>query len=265
MNRVFAAFIIVAFGALTSAAQVAQPPATQAAVGQVNPAATSTPAAAATPQGGVGWINLGSGELSAPQAVTAPTASVAPATRQPSLVGSSITPIQFQNINRIAVELNTLSTPLRDPSAQQRALVETLHAAPVGTVKPSGDMINQLGQSLAQVLPTLDLTAAQRRQLAIDLNLALNSGTLSAAEAERVMADARALLAGSTVNNSSGVEQIMHNFASIISDTQARSGQQASGSSTNTTTSSQAGQAGTSQTGQGSGTSKNATKSTSNR
>jgi len=221
MKRVIAAFSIVAVGALTSAAQVAQPTASQAA------AASATPAAATTPQGGAGWINLGTGELSAPQAVTAPPGTVTPATRRPSLAGSSITPVQFQNINRIAVELNTLSTPLRDPSVQQRALVETLHAAPVGTVKASEDMINKLGQSLAQVLPTLELTAAQRRQLAIDLNLALNSGGLSAAEADRVKADARSLLAGSAVNNTNGVEQIMQNFTSIISDSQSRSGQQA--------------------------------------
>jgi hypothetical protein len=140
---------------------------------------------------------------------------------------SKITPVQMQNINRLDVELNRLAIANRDPADQQRALVELLQAAPVGNTRPAPASIARLGASLAGVTRTLNLTAAQRRQLAIDLNLALNSANLSPTEAQRVLADARTLLQGSAVANPQGTEQLLAGLEGIVNQLQGTTGQAA--------------------------------------
>jgi hypothetical protein len=258
MKRAVFRLTLVMCAAWLGLAQVAQPTAPVR-----NGPVVGTQSTAELPSSGVSSINLGTGELLGATGQAIP--SLTPTQRPPSLAGSSITPVQFQNINRLAVELNTLSTPVRDVPAQQQGLIETLQAAPVGQVKPSNEKIARLGNSLAQALPTLQLTAAQRRQLAIDLNLALNSGSLSPGEAERVMADARAVLLGSTASNAASVEQIMGNIGSIVAEAQSNAGHQTNVAAKPASAPTQAGQAGGSQTGQGSGTSSNPNPTPANR
>jgi len=62
-----------------------------------------------------------------------------------------------------------------------------LQVAPIAALRPSAETINQLGSNLVAIVPSLKLSAQQRRQLAIDLNLAMNSGNLSPAESQRVI------------------------------------------------------------------------------
>lgn len=134
---------------------------------------------------------------------------------------SNITPVQLQNINRLAAELNRLALPSRDAAGQQRRLIENLSAAPIAPVRPAPQSISKLGVALVAVIPSLNLTAFQRRQLAIDLNLALNSGKLTPLEAERVMTDARTLLRRNAVQNPEGVQQLLVTLGEIVSDVQA--------------------------------------------
>src|ERR1700747_738336 len=99
MNRLIGCFCIVIFGALTSAAQVAQ--SRQPAAQPATPAATVTPGVSASGAGAVNWLNLRTGEVvGAESNVVAAPGIAARQPRAPSLVGSSITPVQFQNINR---------------------------------------------------------------------------------------------------------------------------------------------------------------------
>ena len=81
-------------------------------------------------------------------------------------------------------------------------------------------LIGRLGADLAAVIRTLNLTAPQRRQLAIDLNMALNSGNLFPVEAQRVLTDARTLLQGSAVNNPQGVEQLFAGLTAMVNQLQ---------------------------------------------
>jgi len=179
----------------------------------------------------------------------------------------------MQNINRLVLDLHGLELTTRDPAEQKRSLMETLSAAPVGNVRPAPALISRLASELATVLPTLNMTAPQRRQLAIDLNLALNSGTLSAVEAQRVVADARTLLQGSSVNNPQGVEELFAGLTAIVNQLQG-SGNQTTSAQTGTpaqsarpaappNTTTQAGQGGAAQTGQGAGSSQTETDATS--
>jgi len=232
-------------------------------------ATTAGSAAAAQMVPGVVAINLGTGQpVSASDWAAAAAASTnmqqLPGPRTgalrpaaPAATRSNITPAQLQNINQIDIALNALGLPGRDASGQQRAFTQTLQAAPLARVKPSPDAIAKLGSTLATVVPTLNLTAPQRRQLAIDLNLALNSGNLTSGEAERVIRDARALLQGSTVNNGPGVEQLMGNLTAVVSQAQASV---AGGNAAGTTlpgspAATQAGRSAENQTGAGGGSS----------
>jgi len=159
------------------------------------------------------------------------------------------------------VELNALSLPGRDAAEQQRALTESLLAAPMSSVRPSTESVSRLGATLTRVVPSLNLTAAQRRQLAIDINLALNSGTLSPAETQRVLADARGVLQPRNPNNTAGVEQLMGDLNGVISELQGKGGDTSQAGPVRTAPpgslgpSTQTGQGGGSQTGQGTGTS----------
>jgi len=183
---------------------------------------------------------------------------------------TNITPVQMQNINRLDLDLNGLGLATRDQAEQQRALIETLQAAPIGDTRPAPAAVVRLGKDLATVIPTLNLTAAQRRQLAIDVNLALNSGSLSPIEAQRVLTDVRTLLQGSMVNNAQGVEQLFAAMSSIVNQVQgavapsgagqtATAGEPQAAPNSSSATPTQAGQSGANQTGQGSGSSRPAT------
>ncbi|MFO1497954.1 MAG: hypothetical protein U1G07_06095 [Verrucomicrobiota bacterium] len=197
----------------------------------------------AGPAGGV-TINAATGEVIGEAATATSTPVVSRPATNAALTRSNITPIQMQNINRLVIDLNALSSPVRDTSEHERGLAETLRAAPVGATRPSQDSIAKLGANLAAILPSLNLTAPQRRQLAIDLNLALNSGQLGPNEAERVMADARSLLQGSAIKNPTGVEQLLADLSAIVSSTQKAAGLQP-------TSNNAEGQSAPSQTGQG--------------
>jgi hypothetical protein len=150
-----------------------------------------------------------------------PAAGVTAAVPSPALpTHSNITPVQLQNINRLDYELGGLGLLSRVGVDQQRSLMDTLEAAPIATVRPSAQAISKLGATLTTVVPTLRLSAAQRRQLAIDVNMALNSGNLSPTQAERVIADARSLLQMTFVRNPQGVEQLMGDLSLLVAQVQ---------------------------------------------
>lgn len=166
---------------------------------------------------------------------------------------SRITPAQMQNINRLVVDLNALSLPSKDTVEQMRGLRQTLTAAASSNARPTDASLSQLGSALAAVVPSLNLTAPQRRQLAIDINLALNSGSLTAEEARRVVADAQGLLHGSAVKNPDGVGHLMDSMAAIVAELRNNSGSQTGAIPAETPAS--IGQPAESQTGQGAGAS----------
>jgi hypothetical protein len=103
-----------------------------------------------------------------PPSVAGPTNTV-PAPR------SNVTRAQLENISRLEVAFNALELPPRSGSNYQAALIEALQAAPITEVRPPPESITQLGTRLAETVPSLGLTASQRRQLAIDVNMAINS------------------------------------------------------------------------------------------
>jgi hypothetical protein len=109
---------------------------------------------------------------------------------------------------------------------QQRALLETLEQAPIASVRPSPQAISKLGATLATVVPSLGLSPLQRRQLAIDVNQALNSGSLLPSQAERVIADARRLLQLNLARNPQGVEQLIGELSTLVSQIQRALAQQ---------------------------------------
>jgi hypothetical protein len=172
---------------------------------------------------------------------------------------SSITPVQLQNINRLDIELGELSILSRDAASQQRALMDTLKAAPIASVRPSAESISKLGATLTTVVPSLGLSPLQRRQLAIDVNLALNSGNLSPSQAERVIADARRLLQLNLARNPQGVEELMGELSTLLSQIQGslaqqnpQNGQEGAVPAEPGTVPTPTGQSARSQTGQGS-------------
>lgn len=220
-----AVFSLIAAAGLTTIVTQNIPPASPPASPLGQPAPTST-----VPSGGV-TINAATGAVvtnAAAGATTNITGRTNVATR-PAAPGvgastagrSNITPVQLQNINRLAIDLNALGIASRNPAERQRALIENLNAAPLAAVRPAADSVAKLGASLASVIPSLNLTAAQRRQLAIDLNLALNSGNLTAEEAQRVITDARNLLQPSAVKNPDGVEQLLNALGGIVAEVHA--------------------------------------------
>lgn len=135
---------------------------------------------------------------------------------------SKVTPAQLQNISRIEVGLNALALPPASATDQRQRLLETLRAAPIAHVRPPSESIGELMNRLETVVPSLDLTAPQRRQLAIDLNMTLNSGNLSREESQRVLADARSLLQGGALNNPEGVNQLIGSLQKIVSQVQSQ-------------------------------------------
>ncbi|MHC1769198.1 MAG: hypothetical protein AB9869_33770 [Verrucomicrobiia bacterium] len=250
----------------------ATPPASP--LGEPNPTST-------VPQSGA-TINAGTGErVTAPNSeqagatnaagTAAPRGTAGSATTTTSTNRSNITPVQLQNINRLAIDLNGLGLVTRDPAEQQRGFIENLKAAPVSSVRPSAGSIERLGESVAAVIPTLNLTAPQRRQLAIDLNLALNSGSLTPAEVQRVIADARGILLPGAAQDPDGVERLLAALSGVVAEVQASVTQARQGGSAGASTSptadrptpagtpqldpaaTEAGQGGGSQIGQGSG------------
>jgi hypothetical protein len=165
---------------------------------------------------------------------------------------SKVTPLQLENINRLDTDLGGLELPARDPSQQRQVLLNTLKAAPIAQARPTPESISHLAATLANVFPTLRLTPVQRRQLAIDVNMAINSANLSSTEAQRVLADANALLESSRLNHVSGVDQLTGELKDIVSQVQS---QVAQNPDSNKTTSQEVGRGGTSQSEAGSGTS----------
>jgi hypothetical protein len=176
---------------------------------------------------------------------------------------SNITPVQMQNINLLDQEMARLPIPGANAAESRRQLIETLQAAPVAGVQPSPESIVALGTTLATVVPSLTLLPNQRRQLAIDLNLALNSGNLSPMQAERVVIDARTLLQTRLANNPRGVETLIGDLSTMVGEVQGRLGQTSSSSTAETADDHQeqapppapVGQSAVSQAGQGSGAS----------
>jgi hypothetical protein len=171
---------------------------------------------------------LATNTTAAPLTNNAPVIRVAPtalpgATNAAAAGRSNVTPQQLENINRLDIALNAVRLPTRDQASQQQALLETLRTAPIGKTKPAPDILDKFGATLAEVVPTLNLTAQQRRQLAIDINMAVNSGNLSSVEAQRVLADARSLLQGSTVSNRRGVDDLVQQLSSVVSNVQSNS------------------------------------------
>jgi len=266
----------------TESAGLAQAPQTPAAAASPT---TTAPATAAAASPGLGaTINAETGQV-VPGTVAGQGVPAAAVLTNRALAGrpavaippprSNITPAQMQNINRLVLDLHGLELTTRDPAEQKRSLMETLNAAPAGDVRPAPALISRLASELATVLPTLNMTAPQRRQLAIDLNLALNSGNLSAVEAQRVVADARTLLQGSSVNNPQGVEGLFAGLTAIVNQLQGQgSGSQTTPAQTGTAlrsapplaspdTTTQAGQGGSAQTGQGAGSSQTGSDPTS--
>lgn len=230
----------------------------------------ATGALVTTPASGVGTPTNAAGTALAPtNALPAGAADTRPGTAGASTNRSKITPVQLQNINRLAIDLNGLGLATRDPVEQQRGLIETLKTAPIASIRPSPESITKLGESVAAVVPSLALTAPQRRQLAIDLNLALNSGNLTPVEAQRVIADARGILQRSAAQNPDGVDRLLGALSGVVAEVQASVAQAAPGQNeagtapastpaalqTPAPNSSQteAGQSAGSQTGQGSG------------
>lgn len=251
-------------------------PATPPASPLGEPKPTST-----VPESGV-TINAGTGErVTAPNpeqtgatnaaGTAAPAVTAGSATTTTSTNRSNITPVQLQNINRLAIDLNGLGLATRDPAEQQRGLIENLKAAPVASVRPSAGSIERLGESVAAVIPTLNLTALQRRQLAIDLNLVLNTGDLTPAEVQRVIADARGILLPGAAQDPDGVERLLAALSGVVAEVQAsvtQAGQRGSAGPSASPTAdrpipagtpqidpaaTEAGQGGGSQIGQGSG------------
>ena len=139
---------------------------------------------------------------------------------------SSITPAQLENINRLDIGLAELGTGSRDAALQQRALLGTLEQAPIASIRTSPQSISKLGATLATVVPSLGLSPLQRRQLAIDVNQALNSGSLLPSQAERVIADARRLLQLNLARNPQGVEQLIGELSTLVSQIQGALAQQ---------------------------------------
>jgi hypothetical protein len=278
-----AVYTLFAVAGLAAILAQNQPPATTPPASPLGqPAPTTT-----VPQAGV-TINAATGELvRAPAAGPGTTTNAAgtalaptnalpagatatrPGTAGASTNRSNITPVQLQNINRLAIDLNGLGLATRDPVEQQRGLIETLKAAPIAPIRPAPASITRLGESVAAVVPSLNLTAPQRRQLAIDLNLALNSGNLTPVEAQRVIADARAILQRSAAQNPDGVDRLLGALSGVVAEVQASvaqatSGQSDAGSPPASTpgvtqppvpnpSQTEAGQGAGSQTGQGSG------------
>lgn len=246
-----------------------------AAIGQEAPAAPSSlaqpsPTSPVSPGQGV-TISAATGLVVTNQSAPAPartltnapipgliatdgrTGTLAPGSSMPTTGRSNITPVQLQNINRLVTDLNALGMTTKDPAEQHRNLKDALEAAPVTQVRPPAEMIAQLTDNLVTVVPTLNLTAPQRRQLAIDLNLALNSASLSREEAQRVVADVRAVLRGGLLKNPEAVEQLISQFTGIISQVQSAAGGTGTAPLRNpgATLPSQTGQSAGSQTGQG--------------
>ena len=277
-----AALIYAAVSGTIVSAQVTRlpvPPATTA------PAATAAPAGSAT--AAVGTVAVRTNAVAVPAietnsagviSVPGPGAPVLrPAANAPVAPRSNITPVQLQNINRLDIDLNGLGLPSRDINEQQRGLLETLRAAPIAQFRPSADVIARLAGTLAGAVPALNLTAQQRRQLAIDINLALNSGNLLPTESQRVLADAQSLLQRRSVVHPELVQQVMRDLNAVVSQVQTAAAKAKSPGTAPTVEAAatlpqpapvvpaaapgagpapiQAGQAGASQSGQGTGTS----------
>jgi hypothetical protein len=137
---------------------------------------------------------------------------------------SNVTPVQLQNINQLDVALSglELEAPVSNGAGQTPNLQATLEHAPVGKVRPSKQAIDGLAASLKRVVPSLHLPGAQRRQLAIDLNMALNSGNLSPDQAQRVVTDIRGVLGGSSFGNPNGVNELTRQISDLVSNTQGQ-------------------------------------------
>jgi hypothetical protein len=129
---------------------------------------------------------------------------------------SHITPAQLQNINQISAALNALALPGRDVTQRQRTLIDALQAAPIATVRPTPEVIANLGANLVTIVPVLRLTAQQRRQLAIDLNLVLNSGNLKPDEAQRVLADVRKVIQQSAGRNPDAERILIQDLTTVL-------------------------------------------------
>jgi len=126
----------------------------------------------------------------------------------------------MQNINRLDQELAALASLGAGGVVQQRQLLDTLEAAPISHIRPSAQSISRLGATLASVVPSLRLTPSQRRQLAIDINMALNCASLSLAQSQRVIEDARSLLQMTMARNPQGVEQLVGDLSLLVGQVQ---------------------------------------------
>jgi hypothetical protein len=151
-----------------------------------------------------GWASGAARRQSIPQAV---------------LPGTYITPPQMENINRLTGALLRVGLPTIDTRDQYWELLEVLHQAGVSSVQPPAAAISQLARNLVTVLPMLNLTADQRRQLAVDINMIVNAANLPAGGGGRVLADARGILQGT---GRPGADLLLNNLEAILAQVQPR-------------------------------------------
>jgi hypothetical protein len=138
---------------------------------------------------------------------------------------TNITPEQLGNINRLSFALDGLGLPNRNQVDQNREIVEVLKAAPLGPIRPPEASILMLGSNLVEAVPMLSLTAAQRRQMSIDVNLALNSDKLTSTSAQRVIDDVRTILEQSPVQYPGRANELLGSLTTVVGELQAAAGQ----------------------------------------
>jgi hypothetical protein len=147
-----------------------------------------------------------------------------PAIPQNVLPGTHITPAQLQNINRLSGALLRVGLPTIDLIDQQWELLEVLQDAAVSPVRPRQESVMELARNLSTILPMLRLTAQERGQLAVDINMILNGANLPPNAAERVLADARSILHGQGRGPRPGADLLLNNLQTILAEVQPEHG-----------------------------------------